>query len=232
MPALYAIAQQPALHEVQAALREGEAVFAYLDDTYIVAAPERVKELYECYRAALWSHARVELNFGKTRSWNATGEEPRDIADLQQERGDAVWVGDWSLSPEQQGLVVLGAAVQAAAYTSAHKALRHPAGGRPWRTTPTPPTAKMSLEASCEAGNTGQPGLVTSARSKRTFLNFCLRLERRCCRKLGPMRRECSRSSQRGTSSPCPAHSSASSFSAGCAWRCRSAPATVPAAVR
>ena len=39
MPALYAIAQQPALHEVQAALREGEAIFAYLDDTYIVAAP-------------------------------------------------------------------------------------------------------------------------------------------------------------------------------------------------
>ena len=116
MPALHAIAQQPALHEVQAALREGEAIFAYLDDTYIVAAPERVKELYECYRAALWSHARVELNFGKTRIWNAAGEEPRDIADLQQEGGDAVWVGDWSLPPEQQGLVVLGAPIGSEAY--------------------------------------------------------------------------------------------------------------------
>ena len=62
MPALYALAQQPALHDVQAALREGEAIFAYLDDTYIVAAPERVRELYECYRAALWAHARVEIN--------------------------------------------------------------------------------------------------------------------------------------------------------------------------
>ena len=116
MPALYAIAQQPALREVQAALREGEAIFAYLDDTYIVAAPERVKELYERYRAALWSHARVELNFGKTRIWNAAGEEPRDIADLQQEGGDAVWVGDWSLPQEQQGLVVLGAPIGNEAY--------------------------------------------------------------------------------------------------------------------
>ena len=116
MPALYAIAQQPALHEVQAALREGEAIFTYLDDTYIVAAPERVKELYERYRAALWSHARVELNFGKLRIWNAAGEEPRDIADLQQEGGDAVWVGDWSLPPKQQGLVVLGAPIGSEAY--------------------------------------------------------------------------------------------------------------------
>ena len=100
--------------------------------------------------------------------------------------------------------------------TSAHKGTRHPAGGRPWRTTPTPPTAKMS---------TWQPELVTSTRLRRTFLNFPLRLERCCRRKLGPMRRECSLSSQRGTSSPCPTHSFASSFSAGCAWRCRSAPA-------
>ena len=84
MPALYAMAQQPALHEVQPALREGEAIPAYLDDIYIVAVPERVRELYERYRAALWSHARVELNFGKTRIWNAAGAEPRHIADLQQ----------------------------------------------------------------------------------------------------------------------------------------------------
>ena len=42
MPALHAIAQQLALHEVQAALREGEAIFAYSDDTYIVAAPDLV----------------------------------------------------------------------------------------------------------------------------------------------------------------------------------------------
>ena len=37
MPALYAIAQHPALAAVHAQLREGEAVFAYLDDIYVVA---------------------------------------------------------------------------------------------------------------------------------------------------------------------------------------------------
>ena len=37
MPARSAIAQQPALAAVHAQLREGEAVFAYLDDIYVVA---------------------------------------------------------------------------------------------------------------------------------------------------------------------------------------------------
>ena len=37
MPALYALAQQPAFCEVQAQLRDGEAIFAFLDDTYVVA---------------------------------------------------------------------------------------------------------------------------------------------------------------------------------------------------
>eukprot|EP00439_Symbiodinium_sp_Y106_P083753 s1591_g24.t1 len=36
MPALYALAQQPALCEVQAQLCDGEAIFAFLDDTYVV----------------------------------------------------------------------------------------------------------------------------------------------------------------------------------------------------
>ena len=116
MPALYALAQQPALHDVQAALREGEAIFAYPDDTYIVAAPERVQELYECYRAAHWVHARAYINLGKTRIWNAAGEEPRDVAKLQHEGSDTVWVGDWSLPQAQQGLIVLGAPIGSEAY--------------------------------------------------------------------------------------------------------------------
>ena len=39
MPGLYSLAAHGALH--------GEAVFAFLDDIYVVAAPERVLELYE-----------------------------------------------------------------------------------------------------------------------------------------------------------------------------------------
>ena len=108
MPALYALAQQPALCEVQAQLRDGEAIFAFLDDMYVVARPDRVRPLYDAFRAALWRHARVELNRGKTRVWNAAGEEPPGIADMQGDSDAVVWTGDWSLRPDQQGLLVLG----------------------------------------------------------------------------------------------------------------------------
>ena len=72
MPALCSLAQQPALEEVQSQLRGGEALFAYLDDTYVVCTPERACELYKVYRRALWAHARVELN----RSKHAFGMPP------------------------------------------------------------------------------------------------------------------------------------------------------------
>ena len=39
MPALYSLAQHPALEEAQGQLRDGEAILAYLDDTYIIAPP-------------------------------------------------------------------------------------------------------------------------------------------------------------------------------------------------
>ena len=39
------------------------------------------------------------------------GRRVRDVANLQQKRGDAVWIGDWSFPPEQQGLLVLRAAI-------------------------------------------------------------------------------------------------------------------------
>ena len=75
MPALYSLAQHPALEEVQAQLPDGEANFAYLDDRYVLAPTERVQELYAAYERALWAHARVELNCRKTRVWNAAGED-------------------------------------------------------------------------------------------------------------------------------------------------------------
>ena len=47
MPSLFSLAQHPALHEFQTHLADGEAVFAYLDDLYVVAAPERIRPLYD-----------------------------------------------------------------------------------------------------------------------------------------------------------------------------------------
>ena len=45
MPALFSLAQHPALEEVQGQLRAGGSIFAYLDDTYIIATPEWLHEL-------------------------------------------------------------------------------------------------------------------------------------------------------------------------------------------
>ena len=65
MPALYSLAVHPALEASAAHLRDGEAIFAFLDDTYVVAPPERVAAVHATLQEALWSHARIRLNAGK-----------------------------------------------------------------------------------------------------------------------------------------------------------------------
>ena len=64
------------LEEVQGQLRDEEAIFAFLDDTYVSSTPRRVHELYVAYRRALWAQARIELNSRKTRVWNSNGKSP------------------------------------------------------------------------------------------------------------------------------------------------------------
>ncbi|CAE7941576.1 unnamed protein product, partial [Symbiodinium sp. KB8] len=50
------------------------------------------------------------VHLGKTRAWNAAGEEPAGLlAALPQKEGDPpCWTGNWALPPQQQGLLVLG----------------------------------------------------------------------------------------------------------------------------
>ena len=80
-----------ALEEVWGQLPEGKAIFAYLDDLYVVAAPEWVRPVYNLLRDALWRHACVQLHAGKTRIWNPTGEQPAQVADLQPKA--LIWCG-------------------------------------------------------------------------------------------------------------------------------------------
>ena len=110
MPALYALAQHETLNDLENQLRDGEAVFAFLDDVYVVALPERIRELYDLLAAALWNRARVRLHEGKTRIWiaAAAGEEPPNISDLAAGTSEPVWVGNWCLPRDGQGLNVLG----------------------------------------------------------------------------------------------------------------------------
>ena len=66
---------------------------------------------------SLRGHACIELNQGKTRIWNAAGEEPRHLPELQPaDSNDRVWVGDWTLPPSAQGLQVLGTPIGSAQY--------------------------------------------------------------------------------------------------------------------
>ena len=107
MPALFALGQRPALREVQRQLAPNEYLMAFLDDIYVAVTPQRVRPVYDLLATHLHHHARIHLNQGKTRVWNAAGAEPPNIASL----GPDVWVGNPNLPATHQGLTVLGAPV-------------------------------------------------------------------------------------------------------------------------
>ena len=70
MPLLFSIGMQGALEHHAGQLQEGEDVFAFLDDVYILCEPHRVHTLHTLLEAALWSVAGIRLHQGKTRAWN------------------------------------------------------------------------------------------------------------------------------------------------------------------
>ena len=118
MPALFALGQHPALEAVQGTLRVGEAIFAFLDDIYIISPPERVRTLFDATAAALWQHAKIQVNLGKTRVWNMGGEEPPRCRELGSEDSPC-WVGDPALPASSQGLQILGAPLGSSQYIEA-----------------------------------------------------------------------------------------------------------------
>ena len=76
MPALFALGQNAALQAVNARLRDGERLFAFLDDVYVICIPERVGDIHGALREELWAHARIRVHNGKTRVWNREGVKP------------------------------------------------------------------------------------------------------------------------------------------------------------
>ena len=63
---------------------------AYLDDTYILSAPNRALAAYNDVTTTLRNHTGIEPNLGKTVCWNKAGLEPLGITTL----GDGVWKGN------------------------------------------------------------------------------------------------------------------------------------------
>ena len=88
MPALFSLGQHSAMIEVAAELREGEHLFAYLDDAYLVCQPDRVTVLFRAFRRALWQHAHIRVHEGKTRVWNQAGVEPAGLTTALLEEGE------------------------------------------------------------------------------------------------------------------------------------------------
>ena len=121
MPGLYALGQHQALARLHAGLQPGEGLFAFLDDVYLTSDPERTLDVLRVAQTSLPRHANVQIHLGKTRAWNAVGEEPPGLvaAIPPGEDGVSCWRGDWSLPAAKQGLLVLGSPLSAPASSAA-----------------------------------------------------------------------------------------------------------------
>ena len=109
---------------------------AFLDDIYVVCAPERVADIHASLQVELWRHARISVHQGKTQLWNRAGVVPSGTEALtaaaRVEDEDAiVWRGDPELPEVEQGIRLLGTPLghpvfvedQLARLTTSHRVL-------------------------------------------------------------------------------------------------------------
>ena len=124
MPLLFSLGQHGALAAVQRQLHEGEKMFAYLDDIYIVTTPARVGDVYCLLLDALYRHAHIRLHCGKTQVRNSGGIRPEAcdalerVARAENPRA-VVWKGS-DLPLREQGIKVLGTPLGHLEFVSAH----------------------------------------------------------------------------------------------------------------
>ena len=62
MPALYSLGVAAALRAAQSRLLPSGFLIAYLDDLYVVTAPERARAAYDTVTAAVWQGCGVAAN--------------------------------------------------------------------------------------------------------------------------------------------------------------------------
>ena len=67
MPLLFALGQHAALEAVQGRLLDGEKLFAYLDDVYIICQPDRVADVHAIVEEELFNRAHIQSNLGKPK---------------------------------------------------------------------------------------------------------------------------------------------------------------------
>ena len=97
---------------IQEMLRDGERLFAFYDDLYVVTVPNRVGAIFAVVQECMRRDANIRIHLGKIKVWNAGGIRPRACDVLQQISEAAgsrapVWRGS-GLPTAEQGIKVLG----------------------------------------------------------------------------------------------------------------------------
>ena len=72
-PLLFSLAIHNALAEVKGQMQDGEFVFAFLDDVYIISSPARTRTINILVQDRLHTMAGIQLHQGKTRVWIGEG---------------------------------------------------------------------------------------------------------------------------------------------------------------
>ena len=115
-PLLFSLGKHRALVTVKSKLKEGEKLFAFLDDVYVICTPKRVLDVFRLLETELHNRVSISIHQGKTQIWNRGVHEPVGAAILtaaaRREKPEAVvWRANPFLPPFEQGLMVLGAPV-------------------------------------------------------------------------------------------------------------------------
>ena len=61
---------------------EGERLFAFFDDIYVICKPGRVSDVHNILERCLFHHARIHVHHGKTKMWNRSGRTPTGVDEL------------------------------------------------------------------------------------------------------------------------------------------------------
>ena len=113
---LFSLGLHKALVSVRSKLKDGEKLFAFLDDVYFIVTPSSVLDVFGLLERELHEKACISVHQGKTQIWNWGGREPTGASILtaaarKEKPGVVVWRGDPRLPLGEQGLMVLGAPV-------------------------------------------------------------------------------------------------------------------------
>ena len=102
MPLLFSLGQHRAMVTVQAQLKEGERLFAFLDDIYVVCSPDRIGQICLLLEEQLRVKTGISFHQGKTKLWNVAGCKPAmadmlTVAAKRRSPEAVVWRGDQGL---------------------------------------------------------------------------------------------------------------------------------------